>query len=213
MTSLSSTNRSEIRPAPVLLLVCFYLLLNACAVVPELRTGQPENWQTFTQQQAGLDSWKLTARMGVQTSLQGGSVDVFWRQQQETFDIQLNAAMGQGAMRLQGNSDQVKAQLADGEVVYGRPQDLMQQAFDVSLPIDALVYWLRGLARAEDYSTAVWDEDGHLHQLQQDGWRVEMSRYQKQGDYTLPKKFYLESLDDPDTSIRVIIRNWQLNPT
>lgn len=186
------------------------LFMTACSVVPIQDSPQPDNWQHTHQHHLQLKHWQISARMAVQTSIQGGSVDVFWKQQGDSFEIRLLAPFGQGAMQLKGNAQWVHATFANGQQLQGKPAELMQQHFDISVPVASLVYWLRGVAAAGDYSTARWNEQGQLYKLQQQGWQVEMYQYQLLGEYALPHKFYLEDISNPENTVRLIIRRWQI---
>lgn len=211
MIPLLFAKRGVIHFTPLLLLsVCG--LLVSCSSMPQTKSSQPDNWKQTAESLAGIQQWRLTARLAVQTDTQGGSVDVFWTQKNNTFDIRMVAPMGQGAMQLRGDARWVQAKLANGESLAGKPDELLQRYFSVRVPVAGLVYWLRGLAApGADYRDASWNEQQRLHSLQQFGWRVEMLKYRAYGDVLLPHKFYLEPVEPGETAVRIIIRQWVLD--
>lgn len=192
------------------LLLLTSLLLSSCSNWVKQESTAPENWLQTHQHHSAIENWRITARMAMQSEQQGGSLDVFWTQRGEIFDIRMVAPMGQGAVHLKGNANSVDARLPDGRRVRGSPDDLLQQAFGVEVPVDALIYWLRGIAFDADYRRASWNEQGRLHEINQHGWRVEMREYTEASGYQLPTRFYLETSPETGTNMRFIIRRWNL---
>lgn len=197
------------------------LALASCGSLPVTRTTEPDDWAQTRASLSELKRWHVVARLAIQTETQGGSLDMFWSQADQQFTIKLIAPLGQGAMQLKGNADWVVAKLADGSQLQGKPDELMRQYFEVSLPVDALGYWLRGMTMpAHEVNSPVWNGDKHLHTFIQHGWRVEMLQYRPVDGYQLPHRFYLEPINASEgsadgsgqTSVRVIISRWQLVP-
>lgn len=199
------------RHAAVCMLV---FLINACASLPQ-PGDQPDNWPQIARQLEALQQWRIQGRLGVQTATRGGSLDLYWRQQGETYTIRLIAPLGQGAVSLNGDADEVVARLANGQQFRGKPEALMQQHFDVAVPVSSLPYWLRGLPAPGSQADSIsWNAQQRIHRLAQNGWQVEMQDYRPVGDYLLPHKFYLEptasalQADGGDTSVKLVIRQW-----
>ena len=203
--------RSALRRAGVVMLA---LLLQACASLPQ-SGNRPDDWPQIARQLQALQQWRIQGRLGVQTATQGGSLELYWRQQGEKYTIRLIAPLGQGAVSLSGDADEVVARLANGQQFRGQPEALMQQHFDVAAPVSSLPYWLRGLpAPGSQADNIRWNAQQRIHRLTQNGWQVEMQDYRAVGDYLLPHKFYLEPVasaqqaDGGDTSVKLVIRQW-----
>jgi outer membrane biogenesis lipoprotein LolB len=62
--------------------------------------------------------------------------------------------------------------------------------------------------QGEEIQYISWNEPGQLYKLEQSGWRVEMGRYKAVADYELPHAFYLEREDQPELSVRLLVREW-----
>ena len=70
-------------------------------------------------------------------------------------------------------------------------------------------YWVLGLPVPNRKTQELHiDQAGHLVDLQQDGWRISVLRYQKVGDLELPEKVYLQN--DP-LKVRLVVGEWQLH--
>ncbi len=198
-----------------LIVYCLIVTLVSCASISEQVLQGPADWDERLQAQRQINDWAIKARLGVQTETEGGSFDVFWQQHDGGFDIRLIAPMGQGAVHIDGDADGVLISLANGRMQYSdNPDDLFAEMTGLSLPVNSLQDWLRGMPiQNEPVQYISWNESGQLYKIEQGGWRVEMSRYQTIDGYELPNKFYLEREDRPELSVRLLVREWRLGPT
>lgn len=193
------------------LLVLALSLLSACGHLREQSDATPPGWAEQTARQRALSAWYVEGRLGVQTATQAGSLDVFWNQQAQCYQIRLIAPLGQGAFLVTGDADSARLQTSNGDIRSAASADqLFAESLGVTLPLASLRSWLRGLPAAGD-SELVWDEQGHLYIIEQDGWRVELARYKQQDGLILPHAFYLSRRDQPELMIRLLLRSWQLH--
>ena len=185
-------------------------ILASCASISEQLLDRPEDWEARLQQHQQIEDWTIRARLGVQSETDGGSFDVFWQQVADAYEIRLIAPMGQGAVLINGDSNGVKISLADGRTEYSNDADeLFSSMTGLSLPVNGLQDWLRGMpVQGEEIQYISWNEPGQLYKLEQRGWQVEMSRYKAVADYELPHAFYLEREDQPELSVRLLVREW-----
>ena len=185
-------------------------ILASCASISEQVLDRPEDWEARLQQHQQIEDWTIRARLGVQSETDGGSFDVFWQQVADAYEIRLIAPMGQGAVLINGDSNGVKISLADGRTEYSNDADeLFSSMTGLSLPVNGLQDWLRGMpVQGEEIQYISWNEPGQLYKLEQSGWQVEMSRYKAVADYELPHAFYLEREDQPELSVRLLVREW-----
>ena len=185
-------------------------ILASCASISEQLLDRPEDWEARLQQHQQIEDWTIRARLGVQSETDGGSFDVFWQQVADAYEIRLIAPMGQGAVLINGDSNGVKISLADGRTEYSNDADeLFSSMTGLSLPVNGLQDWLRGMPiQGEEIQYISWNEPGQLYKLEQSGWQVEMSRYKAVADYELPHAFYLEREDQPELSVRLLVREW-----
>ena len=186
------------------------VVLSACSHLREHSAEVPAGWNDQVAKQSALTSWYVQGRMGVQTAKQAGSFDVFWNQQNGRYQIRLIAPMGQGAFLVDGDAQSVRLQAANGEVrTAPSAEELFKDSLGIGLPLKSLQSWLRGMPAAGDRQLR-WDKQGNLYLLKHGEWRVEMRRYRKLGGLKLPQAFYLSRADQPDLSIRLLLRKWQL---
>ena len=83
---------------------------------------------------------------------------------------------------------------------------LIQSELGVSLPYKALEYWLKGMVYpAYPIDQAVFNSNGYLDKLLQDGWQVEYQAYTDQAvaDLALPRKI---KLTRDEQSISLFVR-------
>jgi len=188
-------------------------IIAGCSTLPELTAEKPGNWDESSEHREKISSWKLIAKLGVQTEDNGGSMDLFWTQKGETYNIRLIAPFGQGTTLIKGNANGVYVRTAEGEHYSNNPDELFAAQFGINMPVNNLRHWLRGLPVAGHAAQNLrWDENGQLYKLVQDGWNVEMSSYRKVQGYLLPHKFYLDRDDRPELGIRLLVRQWTLDP-
>ena len=185
-------------------------ILASCASISEQVLDRPQDWEARLQQHRQIEDWTIRARLGVQSETDGGSFDVFWQQVADAYEIRLIAPMGQGAVLINGDSNGVKISLADGRTEYSNDADaLFSSMTGLSLPVNGLQDWLRGMPiQGEEIQYISWNELGQLYKFEQKGWQVEMSRYKAVADYELPHAFYLEREDQPELSVRLLVREW-----
>ena len=195
----------------VLLVSILVSILGACASITEQVMQSPPDWDERVNRHAQINDWTIKARLGVQTEFEGGSFDVFWQQQGENYDIRLVAPMGRGAVQITGDNGGVRIALADGQTQYSdNPDELFATMTGLSLPVTGLHDWLRGMPIREQPIQAIsWNQNSQLYKIEQRGWRVEMDRYRAVADYELPHAFYLQREDQPDLSVRLLVREWR----
>jgi outer membrane lipoprotein LolB len=192
------------------LLISGLVVLSACSHLREHNAEMPAGWNAQVAKQSALSSWYVQGLLGVKNARQAGSFDVFWNQQHGHYQIRLIAPMGQGAFLINGDAHMVTLQLANGEVRSAANADqLLGDSLGVDLPLGSLQNWLRGVPAAGD-SQMQWDQQGNLYLLKHGKWRVEMTRYRKLDGMRLPQAFYLSRTDQPDLTIRLLLRQWQL---
>lgn len=178
------------------LVMSLCLLLTACAVQPPQQTALGEAlWQTHRQQLAQLDEFQLNGRLGVKTADDAWTVNVFWQQQPQRYQLRFTAPMGQGAMLLEGNAQGVVLRTSDKKTYRAaNPDALVAEVLEMPLPVTHLYHWVRGLPAPEVPVTAyLTTPNGFLYRLQQAGWTVEFDRYQTVQTVQLPGRLWLSN--------------------
>jgi len=198
------------------------LLLSGCAHVDEEaelpadvvppKPVEPVNWQATKLQRQAINSWELRGRLGIQTEHNGGSLDINWKQDGNDYVIRLLAPMGQGTYRIHGDKYSVSIKMPNGKTRYiDQPNQMFNEALGVSLPLDALKDWVRGIPASSltlDY--AKWDDKGLLQVVRQEGWHVEMGNNFGE-TLAMPYKIYIDREDMPELDIRLVLRQWMVD--
>ncbi len=176
------------------------LLLASCVSLPPLPPLAAHH----------LDKWYLSGRLVIATSQDSWTAKVFWQQQGDAYQLQFSNPVGQGAIRLTGNDQQVVMQTADNKTfVADNPDTLVAENLQVNIPVTDLYFWIRGLPAPQPspryYKLNKLAQLSHLHQ---DDWQIEYKRYMKVQQFYLPQKLFLEN---EHFQVKIVITQWDLN--
>ncbi len=170
------------------------LALAGCATSPApAPVGNPAlAWRARVAKLAPLGTWDVSGRMAVHTRHHGGEVSLRWVKNGPRYTIVLSGPLGRGLVRLtQGRHS---ARLEDSRRhVYqaASAQRLLFRATGWRVPLDALVYWIRGLPVPGVVGRQDLDDAGLLRQLHQLGWNIRFLSYSRYGNYVLPSDIKL----------------------
>lgn len=153
------------------------------------------------------EQWQIKGKLGVRSDNGNGSLSVNWQQSQDDYIIYTQAALGQGATTLRGDSSSLVISAAGkAPVTSFNPNQLIADTFGWQIPITDLKYWARGIPNPEQpNATASYDKAGNLIELQQYGWSLSFSRYQLIQGWALPGK--IRAIQG-NTTLTLIIREW-----
>lgn len=156
--------------------------------------------------------WTATGKFAARTltsdgKKKGGSVYFVWQQHGQDYQVTLTGPLGQGRTVFVGNPQHVTMQNNQGEWQADSPEMLFENAFGWSAPVSYLQYWLYGKA-VTPQAILNYDADGQLQTLQEQGWQAQYSQYQQYQHQRLAQKIVITG---DNTSMTVLINNWQLN--
>jgi len=191
--------------------------LGACTTIridplPEGMTDQPpENWAARSASLDQLDHWKLSGKLAVrQPSDSGTAIINHWIQDGEAYDLALSSSfLGMGSTRLKGVPGFIELTLPNGETYRsGDPESLVKAATGWQLPLENLTWWIRGLPSPGSDYRLLFDEQGRLAIIRQDGWEIRYDRWQDflAGYPTLPAR--ITALKE-DKRVRLVVSDWQ----
>jgi outer membrane lipoprotein LolB len=76
------------------------------------------------------------------------------------------------------------------------------------MPVNGLVYWVRGLPDPLQASVLAGDSQGRLTQLEQNGWIIDYLRYAQQGQgIELPTRIRAHQ---DEWTVQMVIKKWNL---
>ena len=190
------------------------LLLAGCAApqprAPDLTTPDAA-YRERAALLGSLSDWSFTGRLGLRQGDEGGSGRLDWVQRSAASDLRFRGALGAGAWRLQVKSDAARLVLADGtERVSHDVVSLVQESTGWRLPVDALGWWVLGLAAPEEMPVQVLElsEDGLPQSFQQAGWQLSYERYSDDQPAPLPTRLLARR---DDVTVRLAISRWQIS--
>jgi outer membrane lipoprotein LolB len=143
--------------------------------------------QILEKQLNTLQQWQVRGKLSVVSPNEAVTGYLTWQQNKEDFDLFLSGPFGQGSSRLVGNNNQATLTLPNQDPVNAPSAEyLMARYLGWNFPVLDLRYWVKGQPSPHTTFTEVRNTLGLLESLQQHGWKVEFSRYQRQGDTWLP---------------------------
>lgn len=194
-----------------LLTISLLLVLGGCSHFASQEqlsgSGQAQSWQAHKQQINPIDAWQINGKLGIRSEQEAGSAVLFWLQRQDYFDIRLSGPLGQGSTRLTGRQGAVSLEVANrGTFKAPSAEELMQQQLGWSLPVENLLWWVRGLPAPHSRSQVQLDSNSLLAKLEQDQWQIEYLSYRTENGLQLPERI---KLSGAGLNITLVIKEWQ----
>lgn len=189
------------------------LLLAACASVQkdEDDPGMAEKLRLYEARAETLTAqvrWSLDGKLAVSDGEDGGSGRVEWLHRPGMSEINFSGALGRGAWQLDIAPGHAVLQLANGEIWEAvEVGALVRQHVGWTVPVDALGWWVRGLAAPGKVERRAFDADGRMTLLAQRGWEVEYRRYDEFSGIALPTRLEARS---GDRRVKFVMRDWNL---
>lgn len=156
-----------------------------------------------------LRSWDLSGRLGYRAGDEGGSASIDWQQREEQGELNFSGPLGIGSARIVWHPGYAELDNGKEKVVANSSAGLAYRLTGMQLPIEALQFWVRGLAWPLLDSTPQFDQLGQISALEQAGWSVQFDRYAPVDGLQLP--FRIRAHHD-DQRFTLIIKDWQPRP-
>ncbi len=190
------------------------LVLTACVTVekhqlpPGSEITKQAAWEVHQANIKSLNVWKLKGRVAGKSNNQGFRAGVQWNQLQTNYVIDLHGPLGRKVAVISGAPGNVQLKTSKGESFEAdNAENLMQNLFGYSLPVNGLRYWLLGLPDPnQPQNSLLLDEHGKLMQLDQAGWLINYSRYHESNP-VLPA---LIKISNPTLDATIKIDRWTL---
>ncbi len=191
--------------------VLLVLLLAACAG-QQPRPPAAASWEEHTAHLRELTNWTAEGKLSLRTPQQSESASIRWRQEGDITQLRISGPLGVAATSL--HIDGKTLTIHQGEEISTRDltdTTALERETGWNLPLLALPHWVKGLpAPGIDIKDMKAGPDPALLQvLWQDDWEIHYEAYANYGKFTLPTRMYIQR---KDTTVRLIIRNWQVTP-
>jgi len=192
------------------LVLALLLVLSGCTLLRPSAPPQGEalSWQAQQEKNRLLDNWQIRGKIGIRAPRESGSANLFWQQNQDYFDIRLAGPLGRGAARLLGTKEQARLEAA-GDITSGKAQSLLDERLGWGLPLEELIWWLRGLPAPGKTTQLQLNSDNRLMQLKQQGWQIDYPSYRLEQGYWLPEKI---KINGHELVVTLVIKEWDLTP-
>jgi len=200
---------------PFLFLTIAGLLLSTpgCSVItphPQTENGIRYNWPQIRAQILKQTSWSLIGKVGVRTPNESMTAAINnWSQIDDIFRVDLSSTfLGLGSSKLIGNSTYLTLEEAgEAPISSDRPNELIESALGIPLPIAYLPYWIKALPTPDATFDIEFNPQGLPSTMTQHQWHLQFSQYRPQHGIPLPGKIKLES---NGTRITLAIKKWTL---
>ena len=184
--------------------------LAGCASTPVAKPAPDAAALTLRQQHlqslGQIQQFSLQGRIGVQTNGKGFSGSMQWLHNKTDDSIALFSPLGSQVASIKKTPDQFTLEDASGKsYTAADAETLTQEILGWRLPLKGLADWSVGRPTQSPIQNSLWNEQGALTHLEQDGWKIEYSNYQQQGSYLLPNKIYLKS---EQLNLKLLVEKW-----
>jgi outer membrane lipoprotein LolB len=177
-------------------------------VPPSENPAAKQAYETRLGQLQSLDHWSLKGRLAISSGKDGGSGQLSWKRADQLTLMSFRGTFGKGAWQLRADETGARLELADGSVhLADSVNELVLQHVGWKVPVEALAWWVKGLASPGKWDSRSLDEQGHLNQLKQLGWDVEFAQYHAEQGPWLPTKL---TARQGDYRVKMVIAEWQL---
>ncbi|MFD1007052.1 MULTISPECIES: lipoprotein insertase outer membrane protein LolB [Oceanisphaera] len=188
----------------ITLIILALLWLSGCAYKAE--EAPAGSWLAQKNSLEQLQDWQLSAKLGIITAEERGSLSLFWRQNSDDYRMNLTNVVGKRVFDLSRSGNKVA--LIDSKGQQHQATDARELVWRLTgwdLPVEQLSYWIKGLPGADDQVT--YDEHGRPQTINAHGWQLRYFGYTQIDGLWLPSRL---DLTHKETKLRLAIHQWEL---
>jgi outer membrane lipoprotein LolB len=187
------------------------VFLAACAG-QQIDLPRDKNWLEHSARLRGLTHWSAEGKLALRTPEQSESASLNWHQTGVITRLQLSGPLGAAATTLYSNGQTLEIRQGEELSTWDLTDtNALEQKTGWDLPLLALPHWIKG-APAPDIDIQQMQMGPDLaliETLRQDNWEIRYEAYAQFDTFTLPTRLHLRR---GDTTLRLIIRDWQISP-
>jgi outer membrane lipoprotein LolB len=165
---------------------------------------------------AQLQHWQVKGKLIFKSPKKKFSTSLNWTQQNTNSDIRLTSFMGMSMLKM-FNDGNIATLVSEGKTVTSDdPESLLYETRGITLPVNDMPQWMKGLTSKDFDRTTVFDEHNRVKQIKMldatgQPWQIDYEAYLqvdlKQQNYQLPKKIRLTG---DNLTIIIKISDWEL---
>jgi len=200
---------------PYLFTLCV-LFLSGCGSLSSKKPQEliKQSTQQRVNQLAKLQQWQIKGKIAFIEKDSRNSATLSWEvnESRHIQQLYLTTYLGINVLQLDSNENEHKIQV-DGKTYRGKNlEDLIQSITGLTLPTQALTYWLKGIPFLKN-DNIIYQETTQLPKTlssyyNNELWQVNYYNYKKIGGYNLATKF---SIKKDDLLIKIVINDWSFN--
>lgn len=191
------------------LIIVSFCLLTACAPprpAEELPTNKVIPLEKRKAETATVSSWQIRGAMAAKSKTKGWSATMNWQQSgPSSYQIRLMGPLGGGAVLISRKGSNITIQDGPKKTTSTNANELLQKETGITLPVDNLYYWIRGLPAPGGVQSEHHDQFNHLAQLKQSGYTIDFTKYTSVKGIDLPSMIRLEG---NGVMVKVVIKSW-----
>ena len=147
------------------------LSLTGCSLMPWSSDDDSEVLTFLPADQ--LNQWDLTAKFSVSTAEGTESGSIRWIVNSDEERLDILSPTGSVVAQLTITGIEARLKTDDRETVAKDAETLFREVMDLSLPVAALRYWVRGLDAPDlPLESVEKDGEGRITELTQNGWQL-----------------------------------------
>ena len=187
-------------------LVCA-LFLTGCALWQPKLNESEVHYQSHRQAIIALDSWAFDGKMSIFDGKENTTFSLEWQQHADgQFQLYLSGPLGMGAVSIVGNQHYAELIHPDGNIKAKTASELVKRVTNLDLPIDSLIWWVRGIDNPKAMHQLQLDEKHLPMWIAQQGWQIEFDQYHQ---ITPPLPYKIQFSQSPYSG-KLVIRSWDI---
>ncbi|KXF79850.1 lipoprotein insertase outer membrane protein LolB [Enterovibrio coralii] len=198
------------RQHPLILLLFLSLFgLSACTTTPP--PAPTTQWDAQKAALSNIKDFTVKGKVAFISPEQRVSANFIWQQEGDTLSLRLTNFLGATLLKLDATPERAVLVDNDGKRYVGGNADLLLRSLTgVALPVEDMMYWIKGLPAADnDYQLGA---DNRLATLSenaldsnQPGWQLDYTGYDANTDSLLPSKI---KMTQNDQKVNLVISQW-----
>lgn len=155
-----------------------------------------------------IGSWEISGAMAARSKGKGWNASLNWMQRGASrYQIRLSGPLGSGTIIVSRNGGVVTLRDGPKTASSSDASILLRQQTGISLPVNNLYYWARGIPAPGSVQSEKRDQAGRLIVLRQAGYTIDYPRYTSVGKAVLPSSVRLQG---NGVFIKLVISRWRV---